>query len=255
MSRSTRSDGFTLIELLVVVAIIALLISILLPSLSRAREQARSVACMSNMRQFGIANQMYADEQDGWMVPVQMPSVSFEEGYVWAWNPAFMKMMGLPALQPGDLNHGDGDSHGAYPSGMSCPDAPSERNEIGCVIHTYGNNFTLWWPGSGYSSPEREYFVHPGNLYAYKRTAITQPASKFNLVDANEWFVNSANAIRTRWDTYGETRQPPYANGAASITYRHNEGMNATYFDGHAAWSSKQEVGEGNLDEIWSISK
>jgi prepilin-type N-terminal cleavage/methylation domain-containing protein/prepilin-type processing-associated H-X9-DG protein len=54
-----RITGFTLIEVLVVVAIIALLIAILLPSLSIAREQARSAVCLSNLKQFGNAVHMY----------------------------------------------------------------------------------------------------------------------------------------------------------------------------------------------------
>jgi prepilin-type N-terminal cleavage/methylation domain-containing protein/prepilin-type processing-associated H-X9-DG protein len=60
-----KRSGFTLIELLVVVAIIALLISILLPSLSRAREQAKLVACSSNLKQLGIGVQMYANDWNG----------------------------------------------------------------------------------------------------------------------------------------------------------------------------------------------
>ncbi len=59
--------GFTLIELLVVVAVIAMLISILVPSLSAARERARGVACMSHMNQIGVARSYYCSEYDGWL--------------------------------------------------------------------------------------------------------------------------------------------------------------------------------------------
>ena len=62
-------NGFTLIELLVVVAIIALLISILLPSLGRARGQAQKVVCASRMRQMGMAVFLYATEYDQWLTP------------------------------------------------------------------------------------------------------------------------------------------------------------------------------------------
>ena len=63
--RPRRSKGFTLIELLVVVAIIALLVAILVPSLQQAREAAKNVVCQSNLRQIGIATMIYIDDNNG----------------------------------------------------------------------------------------------------------------------------------------------------------------------------------------------
>ncbi len=60
-----RKRGFTLIELLVVISIIALLVSILMPALGRAREQARSTVCKSNLKQWGLIFRYYTDDNNG----------------------------------------------------------------------------------------------------------------------------------------------------------------------------------------------
>jgi prepilin-type N-terminal cleavage/methylation domain-containing protein len=66
------NQGFTLVELLVVIGIIAVLITLLMPALTRARRQAETVQCASNMRQVGLALLMYADQYNGVLFPANM---------------------------------------------------------------------------------------------------------------------------------------------------------------------------------------
>jgi len=67
--KNEKMRGFTLIELLVVIAIIAMLSSILLPALSKAREKGRQAVCISNLKQLTLAFMMYKDDNDGWYPP------------------------------------------------------------------------------------------------------------------------------------------------------------------------------------------
>ena len=75
-----RNSAFTLIELLVVIAIIALLMAILMSSLSRARKQTRAVACMSNLKHWGLIFKMYTDDNDHQFYGAWSTS---QQGHVW----------------------------------------------------------------------------------------------------------------------------------------------------------------------------
>lgn len=76
LTRSTarQKPAFTLIELLIVIAIIGLLVSILVPALSRAREVSRRTICASNLRQFGIALLSYAQDNESWLPAKSLPN-------------------------------------------------------------------------------------------------------------------------------------------------------------------------------------
>jgi prepilin-type N-terminal cleavage/methylation domain-containing protein len=79
--RKGTKKGFTLVELLVVIGIIALLISILLPALSKARDQANQVACGSNMHQFFNIWEMYAADYRGFAIPCVLQTANREDDF------------------------------------------------------------------------------------------------------------------------------------------------------------------------------
>jgi prepilin-type processing-associated H-X9-DG protein/prepilin-type N-terminal cleavage/methylation domain-containing protein len=109
--------GFTLVELLVVIGIIALLISILLPSLNRAKQSAQQIQCASNLRQFGIADMMYLNNNHNWHMPCfwgpYAPNRTFT-GFI-----DFRRTLGMPILNPQDDVAGTTPTGGASTPGDS----------------------------------------------------------------------------------------------------------------------------------------
>ena len=134
-----RRRGFTLVELLVVVAGIAILAAMLLPALARAKEKARAVQCEDNLRQWGLAYRMYADDHSDFLPRRgQGVQVLAQINRPEDWFNALPVYFGLPSFQLMVTNRAAPAAHSQ--SVFICPTA---ANPGGTYFLPYGMNMNL----------------------------------------------------------------------------------------------------------------
>jgi prepilin-type N-terminal cleavage/methylation domain-containing protein/prepilin-type processing-associated H-X9-DG protein len=207
-----KRQFFTLIELLVVIAIIAILAAMLLPALNRARETAKSVHCISNLKQVSLAMFSYADDYAGY-IPRAYGGGANKLGY-YAWNALVYNYINSAILP---LKSATVDK-----AKMFCPTAIRDGR---FMFTTYainaqaGGALWQWWNG---------------NFVSFcKKDRAKKPSSVF-LVGEKEPNATTGGYSITR--SYLPAILHQGAPDQYRVAIRHNNGGNWMYFDGHVDW-------------------
>jgi len=218
--------GFTLIELLVVIAIIAILLAILMPALSRVKEQGKRAACLNNVKQMALAWNLYADDNDDKLVNGNTATGSAnKDGTCWCYWP------GRNATLQQQI---DGIKRGLlYPY---CPNirlykCPTGiRGEVVTYAITDAMNGYDAIPGAaGHVVKKRTQIRNPGQRAVFLDEGRLSPASWTVWYDQERW-----------WD---------------QITARHGDGTNFSFADGHSdywKWKDPRTIEVAEMDyDYW----
>ena len=217
MARQGRRRGFTLVELLVVIGIIAVLISILLPALSRAKDQANRIACMNNQKQLVAACLIYAQEGKGFL-----PNPNDDGTPIWR-GPGWLYDMG----------------RGAAP-------IPKQEEVRYSAIWPMIRTFKVYHCPAE-AGPFNRGPAHPLTSYlmnwavgAYGMSGFvtkTKPALKLTRMPPDAVIFWEGDETSTNVHMYSDGTNEP-VNG---ITRRHGSGASVSRFDGGVVWMTRKE--------------
>lgn len=207
---NTRTcKAFTLIELLVVISIIALLIAILLPALTNARKAAQSMSCQSQLRQIGIAEQIYTDEHDGYFQDFR--------GIPDPWRNYLFPYAGTPGPYRTPAFSGE---YGVW----LCPSEPERPAGWENVVR-YGGNLHL-----------NNFDDTVSTFYYRRREAILHPS-------------NIMIAFDSTYDMVGDKANRWQPNLDLFVAWRHNETANVVYTDGHVSPFAQSSFPSGEFQQ------
>jgi prepilin-type N-terminal cleavage/methylation domain-containing protein/prepilin-type processing-associated H-X9-DG protein len=202
------AKGFTLIELLVVIAIISILAAILFPVLARARENARRTACLSNMKQIGLALMQYVQDYDE-MTPKGHPPGGLVANFGEPGAPGMFLNLLTPYTKSSQI----------YACPSARPNEGTQKPTARSDTSYFGNGAVM--QRNSASIPNTAEIIYVQEFYERRNTAYQRPMS--NGANPPQWFAWHW------WDTSVTPARERYSN-------IHFEGGNLLFVDGHAKW-------------------